>query len=135
MFVEQKLIAIGMVCVAVSLILIVALVLLEEVRNSTVKEIIMGLVDDLNGIKDQLAKAKDEIVGKLGSLQNALADATSLNDPAVAAAVDSLKEAAQALDDVVPDEVVAEVTEAVVEAASEAPLEPVVAEEEEPAAE
>lgn len=63
----------------------------------------MGLVDDLNAVKDQLGKVKAEIVGKLGELQNALADATSTKDEAVAAAVASLKEAAQALDDVVPD--------------------------------
>lgn len=95
----------------------------------------MGLVDDLNKIKDQLSKAKEEIVGKLGSLQNALADAKTVNDPAVAEAVAALKEASQALDDIVPDEVVtdaavAELADAVGEAVSDAPVEPVVVEEE-----
>lgn len=81
----------------------------------------MGLVDDLNAVKDQLGKAKVEIVSKIGDLEIAVATAGQPSAE-VAAAVASLKEAAQALDDVVPD--------AVAEAVAEAAVEPVVVDEE-----
>lgn len=62
----------------------------------------MGLADDLNAIKDQLDKAKGEVLGKIAQLDQALA-AAGEPDPGVIAAVDALKAAAQGLDDVVPD--------------------------------
>ena len=68
----------------------------------------MGLADDLNAIKDQLDKAKGEIVGKIGSLEDAIAAAGNV-DPNVSAALAAVKEAAQALDDVVADAPVAPV--------------------------
>lgn len=81
----------------------------------------MGLADDLNAVNAQLDKAKGEIVAKIGSLEDALA-AAGTPDPAVSAAVDALKSAAQGLDDVVADAVApaAPVEEAPVE---EAPVE------------
>jgi len=62
----------------------------------------MGLVDDLKAVGDQLAKAKGEIVGKLDSLESALANAGT-DSAEVTAAVAALKDAAQGLDDVVAD--------------------------------
>lgn len=63
----------------------------------------MGAVADaLAGVKDQLAKAKGEILAKLADLEAQLADAGKL-DPADVAAIQDLKDAAQGLDDVVPD--------------------------------
>lgn len=67
----------------------------------------MGLVDDLNAVRDQLGKAQGEIVAKIGDLESALA-AAGADSAAVADAVTSLKAAAQSLDDVVPDPVVEE---------------------------
>lgn len=67
----------------------------------------MGLVDDLNSVRDELTKAQSEIVTKISGLEAALA-AAGTPDPAVADAVEALKAAAQNLDDVVPDVVVEE---------------------------
>lgn len=64
----------------------------------------MGLVDDLNSIKDQLSKAKGEIVGKIADLEAANANA-GVENAEVTAAVAALKDAAQGLDDVVADAV------------------------------
>lgn len=63
----------------------------------------MGQVADaLAGVKDQLAKARGEILGKIADLETQLADAGKL-DAADQAAIQDLKDAAQGLDDVVPD--------------------------------
>lgn len=63
----------------------------------------MGAVADaLAGVKDQLAKAKGEILAKLADLEAQLANAGKL-DPADVAAIQDLKDAAQGLDDVVVD--------------------------------
>lgn len=63
----------------------------------------MGAVSDaLAGIKDQLAKAKAEVLSKITDLEAQLADAGKL-DAADVAAIQDLKDAAQALDDVVVD--------------------------------
>ena len=64
----------------------------------------MGLVDDLNAINIQLGKAKDEIVGKINDLEAANANA-GVENAEVTAALASLKESAQGLDDVVADAV------------------------------
>lgn len=57
---------------------------------------------DLLAVKAQLSKAAGEIVGKISSLEAALA-AAGATTPEVDAAVADLKTLAQALDDVVPD--------------------------------
>jgi hypothetical protein len=55
----------------------------------------------MQGISDQLAKAKTEILGKIADLEAAL---TNVELPADATtAIDALKVGAQALDDIVPD--------------------------------
>lgn len=94
--------AFAIICIGISQALMGCLIVWQKVQLSQMKGAVMGLVDDLNAIKEQLGKAKDEIVGKISDLESALA-ASGTPDPAVSAAVDSLKEAAQALDDVVPD--------------------------------
>lgn len=66
-------------------------------------ESIMGQVADaLAGVKDQLAKAQGEILGKISDLETQLSNAGKL-DEADQAAIDAVKGAAQGLDDVVPD--------------------------------
>jgi hypothetical protein len=63
----------------------------------------MGAVSDaLAGVKDQLSKARVEILTKIGDLENRLAAAGKL-DEADQAAINDLKDAAQACDDIVPD--------------------------------
>lgn len=62
----------------------------------------MALIDDLNAVKDQLVKAKLEIVEKLSALEVALVS-SGAESAEVVAAVGALRDAAQALDDVVPD--------------------------------
>lgn len=57
---------------------------------------------ELGEIKDQLVKANTEIQAKIQALVDAANNAGN-TDPAVQAAIDALKPAAQALDDVVPD--------------------------------
>ena len=61
------------------------------------------LGDTLKNIGSQLGKAKDEIVKKIGDLETALNNAGALPEDA-AAALSDLKVAAQALDDIVPDQ-------------------------------
>lgn len=60
------------------------------------------LSDKLDGINTQLSKARGEIVGKIGELEEALRNA-QIEDPAVTAALDNLSSSAQQLDDVVAD--------------------------------
>lgn len=71
------------------------------------KEKIVALADDLNSINEQLAKVKTEIVDKVDALQTALTAAGD-PDPAVLAAVSTLRATAQGLDDIVPDAAPAE---------------------------
>ena len=66
-------------------------------------ESMMGAVSEaLAGVSDQLAKAKTEIVTKISDLETQLANSGNLS-PEDQAAIDAVKAAAQALDDVVPD--------------------------------
>lgn len=64
----------------------------------------MGLREDLLSINDELIKAKGEIVAKIGDLETAVANAGQVT-PEVQEALDAVKASAQALDDVVPDQV------------------------------
>ena len=86
----------------------------------------MGLSDDLLAVKDQLTKAKGEIVSKISDLEGALATAGAQPQD-VTDAVAALKDVAQSLDDVVADaapveaELVAEAVVAVDEAATDEP--------------
>jgi hypothetical protein len=77
-------------------------VLLQIWQSSTLKELVVALVDDLNAIKGQLTNARSEIVGKIADLESALAYAgtqtAEVND-----AVAALKDVAKSLDDIVPD--------------------------------
>lgn len=79
----------------------------------------MELVDELKSVKDQLEKAKSEIVVKVGDLEAAVA-ASGTPSVEVTNAVAELKAVAQGLDDVVADVTEAEV---VAEAPAEAPAE------------
>lgn len=66
-------------------------------------ESMMGAVSEaLAGVSDQLAKAKTEIVGRITDLETQLANGGPLS-PEDQAAIDAVKSAAQALDDVIPD--------------------------------
>jgi len=68
---------------------------------STLEEKMGQVSDALAGVKDQLAKAKGEILGRIADLEAQVA-ASGL-DPADLAAIEDLKGAAQSLDDVVAD--------------------------------
>lgn len=81
----------------------------------------MSNADAIAAVVGQLGKAKDEILGKIAGLEAAAAQGEDLSGPLA-----DLAAAAQALDDVVPDEVVEAVVaeEAVEEAVEEvAPVE------------
>lgn len=56
----------------------------------------------LRDLKTQLAKANDEIQAKIQALIDAAGNAGNVSDE-LQAAIDDLKPAAQALDDIVPD--------------------------------
>ena len=56
----------------------------------------------LSALKDQLTKANGEIQAKIQALIDAANAADTVN-PTLQAAIDDLKPAAQALDDIVPD--------------------------------
>jgi hypothetical protein len=109
-------------------IVVLAIFLLWNVWQSFItKELVVALIDDLNAVKDQLVKAKLEIVEKLSVLEAALVSSVA-ESAEVVAAVGALRDAAQALDDVVPDSpapVVVPVEETVTE---EAPVVEVVEE-------
>lgn len=90
----------------------------------------MALADDLLLVKEQLEKAKSEIVARIGGLEDALASAGE-QSAEVTAAVADLKSVAQGLDDVVADvpaEIPAEEVPAEVPV-EEAPVEEVPVEE------
>jgi hypothetical protein len=59
------------------------------------------LAETLIAIKDQLTKAKEEIVNKISDLENALENVELSSE--AQAALEALNETAQALDDIVPD--------------------------------
>lgn len=88
-------------------VLFVFLLLRIEVFRLSNAEAIAGVVE-------QLGKARDEILGKIASLEAAAGAGEDLSGPLA-----ELAAAAQALDDVVPDEVVAAVE---AEEAVEAPV-------------
>lgn len=75
-----------------------------------IKELVMGLAEDLGAVKEQLTKASTEITGKITALEDALANA---GEPSaeVTAAVADLKTVAQSLDDIVADAPVEEPVE------------------------
>lgn len=62
----------------------------------------MALADELRSVRDQLSKAKDEIVTKISNLETALA-ASGAQTQEVTDAVADLKAVSQVLDDVVAD--------------------------------
>lgn len=65
----------------------------------------MGLQEDLLDVRDQLVKARGEIVTKIEDLEAAVSNSGEVS-PEVAEALSEVKAAAQALDDIVPDAVV-----------------------------
>lgn len=67
---------------------------------TTLGKAVMSTQDAVNAVVAQLAKAKGEIVAKIADVQAQL-DAASV--PAEVVDLSALTEAAQALDDVVPD--------------------------------
>src|SRR5881409_2543694 len=84
--------------------------IIDSQRN--IEGLIMALQDDLQAVVTQLSKGLGEIVGKLDSLAQTIADLQAQVDANSAAAqqlsdaadeIASLKQVAQALDDVVPD--------------------------------
>ena len=62
----------------------------------------MSVVESLAAIKDQLVKARSEIVEKIDSLEEAVGEAGQPT-PEVVAALEDLRGVAQSLDDVVAD--------------------------------
>ena len=99
--------------------IIIALILLAQLVFG--KRAIMSVSEELAAIKLQLRKAKIEIGAKLAdlnanvvNLEGALATAGTV-DPAVTAALEEVKAAAQEIDDIVPDVVDAPVEPAPVE--------------------
>lgn len=76
---------------------------LQEIKGKEVK-IIMKLDEVagvVRGVKDQVDKAKAEILAKIASLETSLANVELPVDATVA--LDELKLATQAIDDIVPD--------------------------------
>lgn len=108
--------------------MIIALILLAQLVFG--KRAIMSVSEELDGIKLQLRKAKIEIGEKLAdlnanivNLEGALATAGNA-DPAVTAALEEVKVAAQEIDDIVPDVVDTPVEPApVVDTPVDAPVE------------
>jgi hypothetical protein len=80
------------------IVLIAGFVQLRRELMATQQE----LVAQLNTVRDQFTKAKDEIVAKIQALQDAINNAGGTT-PEVDAAVAELVSLAQALDDIVPD--------------------------------
>ncbi len=77
----------------------------EHIIIKKLNQIIMEQKDfalQLTALKDQLAKAKTEIIDKLTALGDAL-DAADDVTPEVQSAFDDLKAAVQGVDDIVPD--------------------------------
>lgn len=111
----------------ISLEIIIALILLAQLVFG--KRAIMSVSEELDGIKLQLRKAKIEISAKLAdlnanivNLEGALETAGTA-DPAVTAALEEVKAAAQEIDDIVPDVVDAPVeSDPVVDAPVDAPV-------------
>lgn len=80
-------------------------------------EKLQALTADVTAAKDQVDKARAEVVGKIGALETSVADLTAALEAAqnpvtpevqaaldaVTASVASLKDSTQAIDDVVPD--------------------------------
>ena len=88
----------------------------------------MSVVESLAAIKDQLVKARSEIVEKIDSLEEAVGEAGQPT-PEVVAALEDLRGVAQSLDDVVADAPVEPVEPvepvAVVEDEASEPVDPV----------
>lgn len=75
----------------------------ELLATLTRLETVMGQVSDaLAGVQVQLSKARQEISQKISDLENQLASAGKL-DAADQAAINSIKDAALELDNIVPD--------------------------------
>lgn len=96
--------AVGLICVAAAQVLVGVLMIQQTRWTGNAREYVMGLVDDLKAIKDQLGRAHEEIVLRVTSLDEKLA-AAGVVDPEVVATLEAIKATAQALDDIVPDEV------------------------------
>jgi len=97
--------ALGLTSIAISQALVCILLVRQVLALKATREIVMSLLEDLRAIKDQLSRARDEIVDRISGLETALAAAGTV-DPEVVAALESIKATAQALDDIVPDEAV-----------------------------
>ena len=67
----------------------------------TIGRLQMSTQDSIDAVVAQLGKAKDEVVAKIADVQAAL---DAANVPAEVVNLDALNAAAQALDDIVPDE-------------------------------
>lgn len=98
----EQLWAFAIICLAASQALLGVVLLVQVWQSSKIKGLTMGLVDDLNAVKNQLAKARSEITLKVFELEAALVSAGADSD-AVNDAVSALKDVAQGLDDIVPD--------------------------------
>lgn len=96
--------AVGLICVAAAQVLVGVLMIQQTRWTGNAREYVMGLVDDLKAIKDQLGRAHEEIVARVASLDAKLA-AAGVADPEVVATLEAIKATAQALDDIVPDDV------------------------------
>lgn len=81
--------------------LTVYLTLKQDLENliNELKGDIMTARDDVAAIATQLSKAKDEILAKIADLETAINEGT-----VTAADLQPLRDTAQALDDVVPDQ-------------------------------
>ena len=115
--------AVAIICLGSAQVLLSGLLLEQIFRTGQMKGFVMGLVEDIKALKEQLDKARGEIVAKIAGLEAAVNAAPLGPDPAVLEAVAELKASVQSLDDVVPDAVVESVE--AVEAAESVPVEEV----------
>lgn len=89
-----------------TIILFTGLLVVISIANNKLLRTIMATQEEaaatLSALKDQLTKANGEIQAKIQALIDAANAADTVN-PTLQAAIDDLKPAAQALDDIVPD--------------------------------
>lgn len=71
---------------------------------SLLKNIKMDLKTEFEALTTQVLKSRTEIIGKIGTLEEALANAGNVPED-VLAAFNDLKASVQSVDDIVPDEV------------------------------
>lgn len=87
---------------ATGIVVIFAQLVLLTKKTNTIMSTQKEAAAELVAFKEQLAKANDEIQAKIQALTDAANSADTV-DPELQAAIDDLKPAVEALDNIVPD--------------------------------